>query len=149
MPAIATNKKAFFDYEILEQHEAGLALLGLEVKAIKTGHINLQGSHITIKGGELYLLNANIHPYQPQNTPVDYDPSRSRKLLLHKSEIRSLLGRLSQRGLTLIPLSVYIKGRRIKMEFGLARGKKKFDKRETIKKREVKKKIERAMRGDI
>lgn len=147
--SITTNKKAFFDYEILEKYEAGLALLGFEVKAIKAGHISLQGSYVVIRDNELYLLNANVSPYQPKNTPTDYDPTRSRKLLLHKSEINSLIGKMSHKSLTLVPLSVYINGGKIKLEFALARGKKKFDKRETIKEREDQRKIDRAVKGNI
>jgi len=147
--SIVTNKRAFFDYNVLEKYEAGLVLLGQEVKAIKGGHINLQGSYVVLKNNELYLINAHIPPYQPQNTPTDYDPYHSRKLLLHKKEIATLIGKMKQHGLTLVPLNVYIKGRKIKLEFGLARGKKKADKRETIKERESKRRIDRAMKGEI
>lgn len=146
--SIATNKKAFYKYEILEKYEAGLVLFGYEVKAIKTGHINLQGSYVVLKNEELFLLNAHIPPYQPKNTPADYDPYRSRKLLMRHEEIESLIGRIQQKGLTLVPISVYIKRGKIKLEFGLARGKKKADKRETIKKREDQRRIEKALKGN-
>lgn len=130
------NKKGAFDYEILEKFEAGIALKGFEVKSIKTGRINLRGSFVTVKNSELYLTGANIPPYQPKNTPLDYDPTRSRKLLLNNKEIKYLIGKSQQKGLTLIPVRVYIKNNLIKLEFGVAKGKKKYDKREIIKKRE-------------
>lgn len=140
------NKKAYFDYEILENYEAGIELFGLEVKAIKTGRLNLAGSFAVIKDKEIWLLNANIPPFQPQNAPADYDPDRSRRLLLHKSEIKELIGKSAQKGLTLIPLKVYNRRNRIKVLLGLGRYKKKTDKREIIKKREAIRDIERATR---
>ncbi|KKS38954.1 MAG: SsrA-binding protein [Parcubacteria group bacterium GW2011_GWA2_42_14] len=148
MKVIATNKRAYFDYEILETYEAGLELFGFEVKSIKTGHANLGGSFIVIQAKtagspEAWLLNAHIPPYQPKNTPASFDPYRTRRLLLHKSEIRELIGKSAQKGLTLVPLRVYNKGARIKIEFGLSRHKKKEDKRETIKERETKREIDR------
>ena len=134
------NKKGAFDYEILERFEAGIALKGFEVKSIKTGHINLRGSFVTVKNNELYLTGANISPYQPKNTPADYDPTRSRKLLLNNKEIKYLIGKSQQKGLTLVPVRVYIKNNLIKLEFGVAKGKKRYDKREIIKKREFERK---------
>jgi len=145
----ALNKRAKFDYEILETFEAGLVLKGHEVKSIKTGHISLKGSYVTIKDGEAYLLNALISPYQPKNTPEDYEPTRSRKLLLHKKELKYLLGKGKMKGLTLVPIRVYNKKGKIKLEFGIGRGKRKIDKRELIKKREDKRKIERAIKGEM
>ncbi len=136
MNVFAENRKAFFEYEILETYEAGIVLFGYETKAVKTGHINLSGSFVVVKNEELFLLNADIPPYQPKNTPQEYDPRRSRKLLLHKSEIKSLIGKTKQKGLTLAPLKVYTLKGKIKLQFGIARGKKKFDKREIIKKRD-------------
>jgi len=136
MKNIAINRSARRDYEILETFEAGMELKGFEVKAIKTGHINLAGSFVVIKKNEAWLLNANIPPYQPANTPEDYDPQRTRKLLLSAAEIKSLMGRTKEKNLTLVPLRVYNKGRLLKMEIGLGRGKKRADKREDIKKRE-------------
>lgn len=136
MTVFAQNKKAYFDYEILETYEAGIVLIGQEVKAIKTGHISLKGSYVVFKDDELFLIGANIPPYQPKNAPKDYEPERSRKLLLKKSEIKSLIGKSRQKGLTLIPLKMYTKRGKIKTLFGLGRGKRKIDKRETIKKRE-------------
>lgn len=146
MATLAVNKRARFDYQILETFEAGLVLAGYEVKSIKTGHISLQGAFVIIKDDEAFLLNAFVPPYQPKNTPLDYDPSRTRKLLLHKSEIKALIGKSKQQGLTLAPLRVYTKHGKIKLEFGLAKGKKKIDKRQQIAKREAKRKIDRAIR---
>jgi len=143
MKVFAENRKAYFNYEILEKFEAGMVLTGQEVKSIKSGRINLAGSYVMLKNSEVYLIGANVPPYQPQNAPTDYDPSQSRKLLLNKKEINYLIGKSAERGLTLVPLKVYTKNRRIKLEFGLGKGKKKFDKRETIKKREVEREIER------
>lgn len=146
MPIHAVNRRALFDYEILEKYEAGIELHGFEVKAIKTGHINLAGSYVIIKENEAWLLNATIPPYQPKNTPSDYNETRSRRLLLHKSEIKELIGKSAQRGLTLVPLRVYDKKSRIKLEFGVARPKKKYDKREVIKRREAEREIERKLK---
>ena len=142
---LTENRRARYDYEILETYEAGLVLYGFEVKAIKTGHISLKGSYVIIKNNEAYLLNAFIHPYQPANVPKDYNPERTRKLLLNKSEIRSLIGKSKQKGLTLIPLRLYTKRGKIKLEFGIGKGKRKIDKREKIKKREVEREIQRKM----
>lgn len=147
MKIFATNKRAYFDYEILETLEAGMGLFGFEVKAVKTGHINLAGSYAVIKNNEAWLLNASIPPYQPANIRIAYDPLRTRKLLLHKYELRELIGKSAQKGLTLVPLRVYTKSSRIKMEIGLARHKKKQDKRETIKKRESAREIDRAIKS--
>ena len=142
------NKKAYFDYEILETYEAGIELFGFEVKSIKTGRLNLTGTFVVIKNEEAWLLNANIPAYQPQNSPPDYNPDRSRRLLLHKSEIKELIGKSVQKGLTLVPLRVYTKKNRIKILVGLGRYKKKIDKREDIKKREAARDIERKLKGD-
>jgi len=137
---LSENKKASFNYQILERFEAGLVLFGTEVKSIKLKRVNLTGSYIIFKGKELYLIGINIPPYQPKNAPSNYDPERPRKLLLRKKEITYLIGKIKQkRGLTIIPLKVYIKNAKIKMEFGLSQAKKKFDKRELIKKRETEK----------
>ena len=149
MAEYAFNRQALYDYEILEKYEAGLALAGLEVKAIRTGHISLKGAYVATQGEEAFLLNANIPPYQMKNTPAWYEPTRSRKLLLHKAEIRSLLGKTQQKGLTLVPLRVYNKSGKIKLEFALAKGKKEYDKRQKIGEREAKRKIQRALRGKI
>ena len=137
MTVLTVNQKARFDYEILETYEAGIALFGFEVKSVQNGGANLAGSFVTIRGGEAWLLNAAIAPYQSRNTPAGYDPVRSRRLLLHKSELNALIGKTAQKGLTLVPLRVYTKGPRIKLEFALARRRKKYDKREMIKKRDI------------
>ncbi|MBL7155195.1 MAG: SsrA-binding protein SmpB [Candidatus Portnoybacteria bacterium] len=147
MPTLATNPRAKYDYHILETYEAGMVLAGHEVKAIKTGHISLKGSYVTIKDEEAWLINAQIPPYQPKNTPTDYQPSRTRKLLLNKREIKSLIGQSKRKGLTLVPLRVYTKKGKIKLAFALGLGKRKIDKREKIIKREIKRKIDRALRG--
>ena len=147
MKIILENKKALFDYSILEKFEAGIVLKGIEVKSIKTGKMNLRGSFVVVKQSptEVFLIGANIPPYQPNNTPDDYDPKRSRKLLLKKIEIKRLIGKSKEKGLTIVPIKVYtIKGK-IKIEFAIVKGKKKFDKREQIKKRQTKKDIERVM----
>lgn len=142
----AVNKRAYFDYEILETIEAGIELRGFEVKAIKTGRMNISGSYAVIRENEIWLLNASVAPYQTKNTPAGYDPTRSRKLLLHISQIKELIGSASQKGLTIVPLKVYTKRGRIKVLIGLARHKKTKDKREVIKKREAKREIERALK---
>lgn len=143
MTELAKNKKAYFNYEILETFQAGLALQGFEVKAIKSGKINLSGSFVIIRGGQAYLLNADIPPYQPKNTPESYDSKRTRTLLLKKKEIARLTGLTQQKGLTLIPLRVYTNRNLVKLEFGLCRGKKQYEKRETIKRRESEREIRR------
>jgi len=146
MPTLAVNKRANFDYEIADKYEAGLVLFGHEAKSVKTGHINLAGSFVTIKSAgksisELYLINAHISLYAKASTVKAYEPTRPRKLLLHKNEIKKLIGKKQEQGLTLVPLKVYTKRSLIKLEFGVGRGKKKTDKRETIKKREVDRQI--------
>ena len=146
MPTLAYNKRARYDYEISDTYEAGLVLFGYEVKSIKTGHISLKGSYITTKKEkgkmpELYLINAHIPLYKKASTIIDYDPTRSRKLLLHKKQISHLVGKKHEQGLTLIPTKIYTKHNLIKLEFGIGRGKKKIDKRESIKKRETDRKI--------
>lgn len=147
MPHIySENKKAAYDYEVLEKYEAGLVLQGQEVKSIKGGHINLSGSYVVIRSGEPYLIGAKVPPYQPKNAPADYNPEQSRKLLLNKKEIDYLTGKVNERGFALIPLKVYEQNGRIKLEFGLARGKKKYDKKEKIKKRDVQRDIQRAFK---
>lgn len=130
------NRRAGFDYEILETFHAGMDLLGHEVKALKFGRGNIAGAHIILRGGEAYTVNMDIPPYQPNNAPKGYEASRTRRLLLTRAELNDLVGMIHKNGLTLVPIRVYIKGRRVKMEFGLGRGKKKADKREAIKKRE-------------
>jgi len=152
MKTLAENKKAYFSYSILEKFEAGISLIGQEVKSIKSGRINLKGSYVVLKHSikgktpEVFLVGCNIPPYQPKNAPSGYDPQRSRKLLLRKSEIKYLIGKSKQKGLTMIPLRVYTKKGKIKIEFAVVKGKKKFDKRESIKKREVEREIKRSLK---
>jgi SsrA-binding protein len=133
---LADNRKALFDFEILERFEAGMALVGTEVKAIREGRVNLRDSYARVERGEVWALNVHISPYSHRGY-VDHEPLRKRKLLLHKAEIRKLIGRTVEKGLTLVPLRMYFKNGRIKMAIGLARGKKVHDKRETIRRREV------------
>ncbi len=147
MSVLAENKKAYFNYQISDKFEAGIALQGQEVKSIKTRGISLAGSYVVIRDEELFWIGAAIPPYQPKNSPPDYEPGRSRKLLLKKIEIKSLLGKIREKGLTLIPLKVYTKNAKIKLEFGIAKGKKKSDKRETIRKRETQRDIERELKS--
>ena len=144
---LAENKKAYFSYRILEKFEAGISLIGQEVKSLKTRGVNLAGSYVVIKNSEAFWVGAKISPYQPKNVPPDYNPERLRKLLLKKSEIKYLIGKAKQRGLTLIPLRVYTKRGKIKLEFGIAKGLRKIDKRELIKKREAEREIRRALKG--
>lgn len=148
MPTLTTNKKAFHDYHILEKYEAGIVLSGPEVKSVKSGQINLKGGYIINKADELWLINCHISPYK-MALLKDYKPTRDRKLLLNKKEISSLVGKLQSKGLTVLPLSVYTKGSLVKIEIGVARGKKEYDKREIIKKRESDRHIQRILRGKI
>jgi len=146
MKVLAENKKAYFNYRILEKLEAGVSLIGQEVKSIKLRRINLAGSYVVLKNSEVFLVGANVPPYQPKNIPPDYNPERARKLLLKKSEIKYLIGKVKQKGLTLVPLRVYTKRGKIKLEFGIAKGLKKVDKRELIKKREIEKELKRELK---
>lgn len=146
MKALAKNKRAYFDYEIGEKIEAGVVLTGQEVKSAKTGHINLSGSYARAHDGRASLLNASIQAYEHAANLEGYDPTQSRKLLLHKSEIIKLQSRLQTKGLTLLPLEVYVKKGKVKILLGLGKSKKKFDKRDVIKKREADRKIARALR---
>lgn len=146
--SLAINKRAKFDYEILETYEAGLILKGHEVKSIKKGNVSLKGAFVAFKKSgkkipELYLTNAYVSLYKPAGKIDSHDAERSRKLLLKKSEISRLIGKCQEQGLTLIPLELYNKKSLIKLKFGLARGKKKIDKREAIKKREDDRKMKR------
>jgi SsrA-binding protein len=137
MASYAENRKARFDYEILEKYECGIELLGTEVKSVRGGRMSLEGAFVIVRGGEAFLINSNIPPYQAKNAPADYDPLKNRKLLLTKKEILELEASGKNKSLTIVPISVYNKGRKIKVEIALAKGKKKFDKRESIKKRET------------
>ncbi|MEA3323503.1 MAG: SsrA-binding protein SmpB [Patescibacteria group bacterium] len=146
MAILAVNRKAKFDYEFIEKYEAGLVLFGHEVKSVKTGHISLKGAFVTIHNNELFLTNALIPLYEHAGNVKKYDPNRSRKLLVKRSEIRSLIGKKAQAGLTMVPIRVYTKRNLIKLEFALARGKAKHDKRNTIKKRDIDRNIARALK---
>ncbi|MDD4989049.1 MAG: SsrA-binding protein SmpB [Candidatus Pacebacteria bacterium] len=147
MPTFVTNKKAHFNYEILERYEAGIELLGFEVKSIRASRASLDGSHMTMRGGEAFLIGSSVTPLQPKNTPGSYDERRNRKLLLTKKEIADLGKKGEQKGLTIVPLSMYNKKRTIKVEIAVVRGKKKRDKRESLKKREAGRDIERTLKG--
>lgn len=144
--ALVDNKRIRFDFEILKEFEAGIELLGIEVKAIRAKRASLAGARVLVRGGEAYLVGATIQPYQAENTPDSYDPERVRRLLLSKKELAELSGADVAKGLTLVPISLYNKKKKLKLSFGLARGKKKTDKRETIKERETKIAIERSMK---
>ena len=146
MPALTTNKKARFDYEILDTFEAGLVLTGQEVKSIRSGLARLAGAFVTFNGDIPYLTNALIPFYKNAVPQKDYVADASRKLLLKKKEINYLRGKLQQKGLTIVPLSLYTSGRLVKVEIGLAQGKKQFDKRRTIKDREAKREIARKLK---
>lgn len=137
------NRKATFNYEFLEKLDAGIELLGLEVKSLRGKLGSLEGAYVIVRGNEAFLVGAYIPAYQPKNAPKGYDERRNRKLLLTKKEIVTLAGAESKKGLTIVPISVYNRGRKIKVNIAIARGKKKFDKRETIKKREVERDIRR------
>lgn len=143
MPELARNKRTNFDYEILQKYEAGIELFGFEVKSVRAGRLNLTGSYVIIKDMEAWLFNADLPAYQAMNTPLEYDPKRSRKLLLNKKEIRELITKTKESNLTVIPISCYTKGNLIKLSIGLAKPKKKADKRESIKKRETEREIRR------
>ena len=148
MSKFSENRKAYFNYEILEKITAGIELLGFEVKAIKAGQITLDGSYVVIRGGEAFLIGSAVTSLQPKNTPKDYDERRNRKLLLTKKELRYLSGKEKQNGLTIVALSVYNMGHKIKVELGLAKGKRSRDKRETIKKRESDREINRTLKNE-
>lgn len=153
MPILAINKRANFDYEILDKYDAGLVLLGHEVKSLRAGNASLGGSYVTFKAGtkglpEAYLINAHISLYKYASTIKDYDPTRSRKLLLKEKEINYLLGKKKEQGLTIVPLRIYTKNSFLKLEFGIGRGKKNYDKREDIKKRDLDREGRRTIRGD-
>lgn len=145
MKLIAKNKKAYFNYELLESYEAGISLLGSEVKSIREGRISLKESYAEVRDGEVYLLSCHISPYEPANR-LNHDPLRERKLLLHHREIKRLTGKIKERGFTLVPVQVRINDRgKVKIELALARGKKTHQKREVIRERDR----DREMRAEI
>src|SRR5438093_1699044 len=133
---VAENRKAYHDYHLLESFEAGIVLVGTEVKAIREGRVNLRDSFARVENGEVFLYNVNISPYSHRGY-VDHEPLRRRKLLLHREEIRKLIGKTVERGMTLVPVRMYLKNGRVKVAISLAKGKKAHDKRETIKRREA------------
>lgn len=147
MANYAENRKARFDYQFLETFEAGIVLTGQEVKSIRAGQANLAGAHVIIRPQGAQLLNAGIPSFQPKNAPADYNPSQTRQLLLSKKELKYLLGKSKEGGLTIVPISMYNKGRRIKVEIALARYKKKQDKRATLKKRQTEREIGRTLKS--
>ena len=142
---IASNKKAFHEYFILEKLEAGVALVGTEVKSAREGRVNLRDAYALIRNGEAFLLNCHISPYA-QGSRENHEPTRTRKLLLHRREIRKLIGKTQEKGLTLVPLQMYLKRGRVKVELGLARGKKIHDKRETERVKEADREARAAMK---
>lgn len=146
MSILAENRKAYFNYQILETLEAGIELTGHEVKGIKTGKANLAGAFATVHDNQIWLTNMTVEPYQPKNAPPGYEPARPRRLLLKKSEIAYLTGKHRAERLTVIPLKLYTKGGLVKVELGLARGKRQYEKRETIKKRESQREIKRTLK---
>ena len=142
---LATNRKAYHDYHIEETHETGVVLTGTEIKSVRAGSVNLRDSYAQVRNGELWLMNVHIAPYEPASRQ-NVDPYRDRKLLMHRKEIMRLFGRAQEKGLTLIPLRMYLKKNKAKIEIGLARGKKQYDKREAIAKRDSAREIDRAVK---
>ena len=143
MKPLVSHKRATFDFEILETYEAGISLLGTEVKSVRKGQGKLEGAHVVIRGGEAFLVGASIPPFQAANTSKDYDAERTRKLLLTNKEIAELDTKSERQGLTIVPLRLYSKSSKLKLEIAIARGKKRTDKRQNIKARETKRDIER------
>ncbi len=143
MTTLVDYKKARFDYEILESFEAGIELFGFEVKSLKNGQGSLDGSYVIVRGGEAFAVNMFVPPYQEKNTPKDYEPRRNRRLILGKQDIREIADKESGNGLTIVPISIYNKGDRIKVSVAVVRGKKKYDKREATKKRETDRNVRR------
>lgn len=145
--SIIENRKAFHDYFIEERYEAGLALEGWEVKAIRAGRSQLKEAYVVVKNGEVYLIGAHISPLSSASTHISADPVRTRKLLLHAEEIQKLIGKVERAGYTLIPLNLHFSKGRIKLEIGLAKGKKQYDKRDAEKKRDWQREQQRLLRG--
>jgi SsrA-binding protein len=144
--SVAENRKAFHDFHLIETFEAGLVLLGTEVKAIREGRVNLRDSFARVEDGEVFLYNVHISPYSHRGY-ADHEPLRRRKLLLHRSEIRKLIGKTVEKGMTLVPIRMYFKDGRVKIAVSVAKGKKDYDKRETIKKRETDRETRAAIKG--
>ena len=141
------HKKARFDYDFLEEYEAGIELFGHEVKSLRAGQGTLDGAHVIVRGGEAFLVGMGIPPYQAANTPKEYDAERTRKLLLTKKELAALASFEGQKGLTIVPVSVYSKGKKLKLRIAVARGRKKFDKRRVLKQRETEREIRRTLKN--
>ncbi|MBT3231137.1 SsrA-binding protein SmpB [Candidatus Uhrbacteria bacterium] len=141
MPTLATNKRAKFDYDLIHEFEGGLVLTGAEVKSAKKGHMSLQGSFLTVRKNELWLRNTHIGKYAPAGEQTDYNPTQDRKVLVHKAEIKKMIGKKDSQGLTIVPIRVYTKGSLVKIAFALARGKRKYEKRDSIKKRDIEKRM--------
>jgi SsrA-binding protein len=148
MHVLLENTKVRFNFELLDRFEAGIRLAGHEVKTLRTKRGSLDGAYITVRGGEAFLMNAYIPPYQEKNTPEGYDPNQRRTLLLSRDEINQLAAKEAQDGLTIVPILVYSKGPKIKVELAVARGKKKFDKRQTVMKRESDRDIQRTLKRE-
>ena len=144
---VADNRKARHDYFIDESYEAGLALTGSEIKSVRAGRVNLRGGYARVLNGEIWLYDVHISPYEQSGTYYNHEPTRPRKLLLHRREISRILGQVERQGFTLVPLRLYFKGRRLKVDLGLARGKKMYDKRDDIAKREAKRDMDRALKS--
>ena len=149
MKALVENKKARLEYETLESYDAGMELRGFEVKSLRLGRASLVGARVVIRGGEAYLVGATISPYQENNTPPGYEPDRSRRLLLTKKEINELSGHENRKGLTIIPIMVYNKGRTLKLSVAVARHRKKHDKRAILKDRDAKRSIRRTLKNEV
>lgn len=147
MNELVKNKKAGFNFELLERYEAGVELLGTEVKSLRGGQGKLEGAHVVVRGGEAYLVGASIPPFQKANAPKDYEPERVRRLLLKNKEIIELFTESEKKGLTIVPIRWYNKGRVLKLEIAVARGKKKHDKRDSIKERDTKREINRTLKN--
>jgi SsrA-binding protein len=147
MADLAFNKRAVFDYDLLEKFEAGIVLLGTEVKSVRAGHMSLRGAFVTLHGSDVLLTNATIPAWQPSNTKEGYDPTRPRRLLLKKSEMDRLIGTRKSGGLTIVPIRVYNRHGKIKLEIALAKGKKQYSKKEQKKERDIKRDIDQLLRG--
>jgi SsrA-binding protein len=147
MYTLAFNRRANYDYKISDRYEAGLVLFGHEVKSVKAGQISLKEAFVTVRGQELYLTNAHISPWKHAGDIKNYDPTRPRKLLLRRREIKHLIGKMRAEGLTLVPIKVYTKKRLLKLEFGVGKGKKEYDKRQVIKRREEEQRIRSSLKN--
>ncbi len=148
MAIFAENRKASFDYEILETFEAGLVLAGFEAKSARAKRVNLQDSYLTIHNNELWLTNASFYPLQPKNIPVSYQPDRPRKILVHTSELKRLIGKVREARLTLIPLQIYNVKQRLKLKFALAKSKRRFEKRDLLRQRDITRDVQRTLKTD-